>query len=83
MFAVTVLPVTIVEARLDKTSEPVKIMVRYNDDPDEEKCLYTFFSDEKSYAPQSFVGMTDVDATKRVLDDDTKYMLSSQRFMTF
>lgn len=83
MFAATALPVTIVEARLDKTSEPVKIMVRYNDDPDEEKCLYTFFSDEKSYDPQSFVGMTEVDATKRVLDDDTKYLQSSSRHMSF
>jgi hypothetical protein len=73
---------TIVAARLDTTSEPRRLMVTFDDSP-EEKFFYQFFSDEKSYDPQSFVGMTEAAADKRVLDDDTKYMRSPQRFMAF
>jgi len=68
--------------RLDHTREPVKIVfTRTAGGPEE--VLYTFFSDEKSYKADSFVGMTVEAARERVLNDDQKYLLAPQRMMHF
>lgn len=68
--------------RLDTTSEPVKIVFTRSEGAEEET-LYTFFSDEKSYRADSFVGMTVEAARNRVLNDDQTYLQSPQRLMGF